>query len=423
MTPNERGYNILPSKDALFILLCVIINLHQLKSVISLTEPKFLLLFPSAAILVAIIYLLFDIIARNQEQIREKDAFKRKMCMLGILILLVGILPGAVRIGLRLQSQPHKFCHDGVVQTEEAMKMILRGKNPYTEDYFQTPMKHWADKWPESTTLTHYVYLPFIFIFPLPFYLTCKVLLRWFDLRLIYLAVYLLTIFLLLKFPRDYSDKMCLVTLFALNPNFLHYLSWGVNDILLIGLLILTIYALKIKNFLLSALSFGLALVTKQFAWLLIPFYLLYLYRFKEKNKTSLMKKVLVILLVVLIFVAPFLAWDYASFKDDVIDFPSGRAKISWPMGGWGIGGTLVALKFVKPTDYFPFWIFYVLLVFPLMIFLLWRQYRYNTLSMVLTGYLITLFIFQYFSRYFHGNYLDYPYTFLLLIIFGDLKK
>lgn len=66
-------------------------------------------------------------------------------------LLLIGIILGAVylpalkMILLRQQSGPASYTHDGgVIQTEATIQFLLAGKNPYREDYTQTPMAEWG---------------------------------------------------------------------------------------------------------------------------------------------------------------------------------------------------------------------------------------------------------------------------------------
>ena len=76
---------------------------------------------------------------------REPHRTRWKAWLLAVVILTAVVLPTAKLILLRNANGPASYTHDGgVIQTEATIRFLLEGKNPYTEDYVDTPMAEWG---------------------------------------------------------------------------------------------------------------------------------------------------------------------------------------------------------------------------------------------------------------------------------------
>ena len=117
---------------------------------------------------------------------RENVSYRLRMTFLWVLVLLAVLAPASKMILLRQQSGPASYSHDGgVIQTEAAIDFFMQGKNPYVEDYTQTPMAEWGiDEF--RTALYHYPYLPWTFLFSAPFQWLSRLTIGWYDQRLVY---------------------------------------------------------------------------------------------------------------------------------------------------------------------------------------------------------------------------------------------
>ncbi len=106
---------------------------------------------------------------------------------LSIFIVAAVLLPAVALIALRWRSGAPLLMHDGAYQTEEAIKFLLAGHDPYGVDYSQTSMRlwHWYVNQPLDSSLFHYVYSPLTFLVGLPFSLVAKVLSIPFDFRIV----------------------------------------------------------------------------------------------------------------------------------------------------------------------------------------------------------------------------------------------
>ena len=168
-------------------------------------------------------------------------------------LLLIGIILGAVylpalkMILLRQQSGPASYTHDGgVIQTEATIQFLLAGKNPYREDYTQTPMAEWGFS-QYRTALYHYPYLPWTFLFSAPFYLLGQML-GGYDQRFVYLLLMAIALWLLPRLVQDPRRKLAVVAVLALNPMMGLDLIFGQNDSFVLCWILFALLALPTQE-------------------------------------------------------------------------------------------------------------------------------------------------------------------------------
>jgi len=100
-----------------------------------MTDP-FSLLLISITFCLLILYIFFDIWPR----ISQERRYQAKMAIVICIVFTTVIALPVFSILLRQVTGPASFSHDGgVIQTEETIKYVLSGKNPYVEDYVDTP--------------------------------------------------------------------------------------------------------------------------------------------------------------------------------------------------------------------------------------------------------------------------------------------
>lgn len=351
-------------------------------------------------------------------------------------ILLVGAIllfafirivePTIVYIEQRHQTERHFYVHDNPIQLEEATRMVLEGKNPYIENYFGTPLENWRYIGEPNPALYHFVTLPFHFLFSAPFFLASEAFLGWFDQRFIYIFSFLLTIFLILKWPKkSIYAKLALLIILVANPWFRPFFIEGRNDIFVFGWIVLVVYLLERQKIKYSLVVLALATVSKQSAWFILPFYFAYLY-FANNIPSFLMKIKVVVkqaipfLVVVAIVVIPFLVWGFGSFIDDTLHYPAGTSEIgNYPIKGIGIQRNVLQLRLVdSPTDYWPFWVPELIVSLPLLLILLWLQKKNNTLGQMVFNFSMLLLAFWFFSRFFNTNYFGFIIMLFAFAIF-----
>jgi len=357
-------------------------------------------------------YILVDGLSRSKVLKTSLDRlFNLKLALVMLTIFLVVVLPTISWMVMRQATAPWQHIDDGAIQTEESIKYLLQGKNPYAEDYLGTPLAEWLhpiEGVEENPALYHNAYLPFIYLFCTPFYVAIKHVTGWYDQRLVYLLLLVCTLWPLMQHAATPSRKLGLAIVFGLNFLSAPHTVRGGNDSFVWFWLIMSTYLLQRDKITLSALSLGLACASKQTAWLFVPFFLAYLWiKAPSPGKCVFLRKAYPVLVVPLLVIIPFLLWDAGAFIEDTYLYLSGQAASSFPIGGFGLGGLLLALGFIKDrTVYFPFIVFQAVFCLPLLLFLLKRQLFDNTVKRCWLGYGLLFLSFSFFSRFINDSYL-----------------
>ena len=364
-----------------------------------------------------------------------------KWAALVVVLICALLLPTVKLILLRAQSGPASYTHDGgVIQTEATIEFLLAGKNPYVEDYTNTPMAEWGFS-EFRTALYHYPYLPWTFLFSAPFYLIGQAL-GHYDQRWLYLALMAIALALAPRLATDRRAKFAIVAALALNPVMNLDLIFGQNDAFVFCWMLFSLVAWHTWRLrqhenqqagergagwlLISTLCYGLACASKPTAWFFAPFYALLLiadltsgaltWRTLSKSIGTLLMRGWPALAIFLLLVGPYVLWNPAAFYDDVWRWSNGQGETGYQIWGWGASNFVLALGWVSGRfEQWPFLIFEAILALPLLLWFLWRQWRSNTLSMACWHYAIFLFAFFYGSRFLNENYLGFILAFLVV--------
>jgi len=395
-----------------------------------MTDPYSLLLIGLTFLLV-VVYLVLDAARAHISPLR---LYRAKLGLVYGIVLTTVVANSLYLTQLRHVAGPASFAHDGgVIHTEEVIQVFLQGKNPYVEEYKDTPLAQWGRDF--RTEVYHFPYLPFTFLFSTPFYLASHALVGWYDQRFVYLVLFIILLALAPQLARDPLDKLGLTMVLGLNPIMGSDIIFGQNEIFfLFWVFLAVLFLYKPLAYTRAAVALGLAAASKPTAWFILPFYFLYLLR-DQKNPpagfgicgrvrivaSTWLRRVMPLLIVFLALVGPYLLWDAGAFVDDVWDRSSGTSPTSYQIRGWGASNFVLALGWVKSRlDYFPFWIPEIVVCAPLLAFLLWRQARHNTLNALLTHSAILALAFFYFSRFLNEDYLGFILALFALGYFVD---
>ena len=365
-----------------------------------------------------------------------------KWALLTVILVAALFLPTAQLVLLRQGSGPASYTHDGgVIQTEATIQFLFSGKNPYVEDYTETPMAEWGFS-EYRTAIYHYPYLPWTFLFSAPFYLVGQAM-GFYDQRLVYLLLLAIALALAPRLVDGERRKLAIVALLALNPLMALDVIFGQNDVFVLSWIVYSLVAWKIwENGLRngrenrwwlwgSMALFGMACASKPTAWFLAPFFgILLLQGDRSPGRTwsDLIRAIPAILArawpALLVFAAamlPYVIWDLPALYDDVWRWSSGQGETGYQIWGWG--GSNFVLGFGLVTDRFdpwPFWLTEILIGLPLMLWFLRRQQRDNTLSNANWHYAVFLLGFFYASRFLNENYLGYILAFLAIGLLSE---
>jgi hypothetical protein len=385
-----------------------------------------------------LLYLLLDLLLQEPWRSRVKAV------ILAGLLATVVFLPMTKLILLRQGSGPASYTHDGgVIQTEATLRYLFEGKNPYVEDYINTPMAEWGIS-RYRTALYHYPYLPWTFLASAPFYAAGQAV-GFYDQRIVYALLWIVALALVPRLTQGAQRRLALVALLGLNPIMGLDVIFGQNDMFILSWIILALVAWQVWRdgvrlgraprwaLLVSSLLFGLACASKPTAWFFAPFYGLLLLGDHDLALLSwgerwrllplLLKRALPALLVFGLIVGPYLIWNAGAMYDDVWRWSSGQGDTGYQIWGWGASNFVLALGWVSDRfGQWPFWLAELVLAVPLLAWFLWRQLRDNTLANACWHYGLLLFGFFYASRFLNENYLGYLLAFLAIGILAAAK-
>jgi len=381
-------------------------------------------------------YLIIGSIAPSRE-VYHQWIYRGKLTIISLLVFITTLAPTFNLIMARHHIGPSAYAHDGaVVQIEESVRFLLKGKNPYSVTYEQTPVKDAVNPviWQkyglkENPIIHHFPYPPFSFLSAIPFQKPFEWLLGWYDQRFLYLIAFIALIIFACKLAEDKTSKLCIVTILSLNPLTAAAMKEGMNDLFLLLWIVLMVFFLKKGKNITAAIILALACGIKQMAWVLAPFFFLYLLKGKELSsqnikKAFLSKEMLFFSLTFFVIFFPFLIWDFQAFTSDILSYHAGKTAHPYPIrgdSGYGFSNLLIHFGLVNSVgEYYPFTIIQVLFTFPLLCWLLYKQFKSNTLVQMLTAYTIMLSIFLFFGRYFAANYIGFILSLLTLSCFMD---
>jgi len=137
-----------------------------------------------------------------------------------------------------------------------------------------------------------------------------------------------------------------------------------------------------------------------------------------REHLVALLRRAWTLPVVFFVVIGPWLAWSPYDMYDDVWRWSAGQGSTGYQIWGWGASNYVLGLGWVSDRfEYWPFLLPEIIVCLPLLLFLLWRQVRSNTIGMMLYGYIILLLAYSYVSRFFQPNYLGFMLGILTLAV------
>ncbi len=346
-----------------------------------------------------------------------------RAAVMGLAAALLIVLPSAAFIGMGAATGRPYGQDGGVVQLPLAIDRILAGESPYGADYSNTILARQArvsSFWDElggNPILRHHAYLPGTHLVMLPFHLAGRALYGGFDPRVATLLFYVLVIALAAPFGVSVEGRLCASGIAALNPLVYWHQIFGANDLVFVALVLGAVLLAREQKRVGAGLLLGLACATKQLAWPFAPFLLVGFSgarSFRDLASAAAWRHLAgpaaAAAAVFAAIVTPVAALDFRAFWRDIVVYNVGLpGGDNYPFGGTpGFGFANFLLYFGRVADlreYFPFSIFYALLV-PLGFLLLRAQLRDGHPEWALATGSTALVASLYFSRVVHPNYL-----------------
>lgn len=337
----------------------------------------------------------------------------QKTALIGVTIFLV-FVPCWLQMRYRYWTGPQTWCHDSVVQFEEAIRMVRHKKNPYKEDFTQTSLPLW-NGWKENPAVHHFVYPPMLLYFSVPVEMVSRAVLwkspehvdslgpRFYDQRIVVLGFFLGLLALVWRHLRDHPHRLGITALVALNPWVGPFVVEGRNDAAMLFWVAAAWVAYESDQRRYGHLLLGLAIATKTLLLPMIPF-VAYAHRKEWPICLGL-------LLAPLFFTSlPFLVADAPSFLGDVFGAPAGLGAHPFEIRGWGglgFASLVLALGLAKsPQAYFPFSIFQAAAYAPCLVAGLRRLKTDPGNGAVFLWSAGAIFAVLFFGRFIHDNYI-----------------
>jgi hypothetical protein len=341
--------------------------------------------------------------------------------VIALAAVLLVVLPSAAFIGMGSAAGRPYGQDGGVVQLPLAIDRILAGESPYGADYSNTVLARQArassfwDEWGGNPILHHHAYLPGTHLVMLPFHLVSRAVLGGFDPRVVTLLFYGLVVVLAARLPVAAEARLAAAGIAALNPLVYWHQIFGANDLVFVAMVLGAVLLARAGRPVACGALLGLACATKQLAWPFAPFLLVALSGARSfRDLAAVWRRLLPPLAAAAaVFVAvvlPVAALDFHAFWGDIVvdnvGLPGGDNNPLGGTPGFGFANYLVYFGHVTSLrDYFPFSVFYVLLV-PLGLLLLRAQLRDGRPEWALATGSAALLASLYFSRVVHPNYL-----------------
>ena len=331
----------------------------------------------------------------------------------GVALFLV-LVPCGLQMRYRYWTGPHTWCHDSVVQFEEAIRMVRLKKNPYKEDFNDTALARWKD-WEKNPAIHHFVYPPLLLYVSVPVEAASRALLwktpekvaslgpRFYDQRIVVLAFFGGLLGILWHFLKGHPHRVGLTALVALNPWVGPFVVEGRNDTAMLFWAVGAWMAYENDERRYGHLLLGLGIATKTLLLPMVPF-VMYAHRRDWARCGAL-------LLAPLLFTSmPYLVADPSSFVNDLFGAPSGLGKHPFEIrgaGGLGFANLVLALGWVKsPEAYFPFSIFQAAALVPCLIYGFRSLKKDPGNGPMFLWSTAAIFVVLFFGRFIHDNYI-----------------
>ncbi len=340
----------------------------------------------------------------------------RAGCLASAVAALV-LVPSALDMALASWHGRAWHGHDGgVLQTDRATDVLLQGRNPYREEYLDTPQARQSDRfWRRfggNPALYHLPYLPGCFVLSIPLRPLARALFGMYDPRMLYLLCYLGTI--ACAWAVCGPHRVTLAAGVALCPLLVPFVVEGRNEALVLLPMAGMAVSLQRGRVRTALFLWGLACTLKQFAWIYAPFLGCWLlggaWPDGWRGLTRKLRPLIWAALPVALLIGPFMAWDWAAFREDTIDFMAGASAHPYPFSGTpGLGfANLLLYSGVVQDLREPYGLggWQLLLAGPLALTVAWSLLRWPDWRVLLSGGTLVCATVLFASRVFHVNYL-----------------
>jgi hypothetical protein len=347
-------------------------------------------------------------------------AFLAKLTLLLLAISLITLLPTLLLVIERLQTGSPLLISDSMAQIEVGLGFLQQGLNPYAQDFTNTIMGQVPfdlSGITQNPGLQHFAYLPMFLEFSFPFYATFVKFLGWWDQRVLYTLMLLVSLGTVTQLSREPASKLSLLMLVGLNPMMMPSFSAGMSEVFPLMWLVLSALFFNRGRMTWGWIMLAIAVASKQTAWFFAVFAITqvlcqqlaqgHLKRL-ETIKVTFRQAWPALLILALSFL-PFVVWNAHAFAEDTFEFLVGGSSTLAVIAGVGLGGLLLSLGVIhSAVDSYPFSIWQLVFGGPLLVGLLYHQYRYRDPRMIWVYGACLGVVLTFLSRVFADRYFGF---------------
>ena len=333
--------------------------------------------------------------------------WRQKYWLLLVLtcIMTIGPMVGAIIMRTHLGLT---FEYDGLAKDEVAIGRLLHGQQIYGISWQGTQVDGYSYVFGGLET-RHFNHLPLTVLVGVPIRLLTAAAGIPFDYRMVLICFIVVGIAAISWLPATYQARFMVICGLMLNPAMATIGVTGHDDITYLVAVFAGLALLARRQNVLACLAFGLSAALKPFGALAVPLALIILYR-QWKQSAIFPRRQAILCLVTLtapcaLSIVPFLLWNPGAFWRDVVLFTNGGISDAYPMSGFGLSALLVALGIFRPSDYFPFGVFQLAALAPLIWIALRALSIRPTLGRFIGFYTSAFFAFAFLARFFAHNY------------------
>jgi MFS family permease len=269
------------------------------------------------------------------------------------LLLALGVLAGAAAVPLAFEVQwrtepghapagsLHPYAASEVVVTEGAAEALVRGRNPYSEQFTSGELAGRSPSTPE-----HFPYLPGMAVFGLPRALLPNT--PWTDARIFFaLATALVAATALARWRAPPERRLRALQVLLVLPTGALALVGGGHDMPVLALLLLALVLLERRRHTASAGAIAAAAMLKLTAWPLLFALAVTARGARRRVRSPIGLAVGFVGLGVLLAVAA----GPGAFADDVLLFPAGLTSLPSPAASTTLGSMLLGAAGAPPVN------------------------------------------------------------------------
>jgi hypothetical protein len=369
-------------------------------------------LIRSAAVLSILLVALAAAVAVRIRSWSALAATTVTLAVVGLLLVPAVLL----QVGLRDATAPWFHTNDSTYQIEIGGDLLLDGDNPYGHDYSFSGLERFyeldgtvsEDTRQEQVALHHFAYFPGTVVTAAAW----RLLPRPFDDYRMFVLLATLGFFAaVLIFPAPLEWRLPLAAAAAANPMAIRAAWFGNADAPSLLCVVLAFALLTRSRYVLAAASLAAAITLKQFAVAAVPFFVVALL-LRGVPRATLVRAGAAFVGVLAVVTIPFAVADPQALWDDTIAYGAQTYRIV----GYGLSALLLNLGVIDDRwGPYPFTLLVVLVWLPFTGWLLWNQWREQSLWLGGAGFAASIFMLVFLGRVFQRSYVLWPLIGIIL--------